>query len=137
MPTLDEFRPEFQVEAGQPIPRRYATQRGTGAEAQEVRRRLGDFNANQSSINLLLETCFPGATKSELISVAQMTMVVASERYPDAVQLVGEFDRVTRRSKDLIVKWYHDNWMILKTIFPDIGLADRDFRSISTQSSFT
>jgi hypothetical protein len=40
------------------------------------------------------------------------------------------FDRVTRRSKDLIVKWYQDHWSIIQPLFPDIGLADANFAPI-------
>jgi hypothetical protein len=131
MHTFDSFRADIQIEAGNPVPRRYATQRGTGPEAAEVRRRLAAFDPSQSPISQLLRARFPGATKNELISVAQMTMVVANQRFPAEHVLIGEFDRITRRSTDLIVKWYHDNWGILQTLFPDIGLADERFRPIS------
>jgi hypothetical protein len=131
MHTFDSFRAEIQIEAGRPVPRRYVTQRGTGSEAAEVHRRLGTFDPSVSPISQLLRMRFPGATKTELISVAQMTMVVANQRYPSDLPFIGEFDRVTRRSMDLIVKWYHDNWSVLQTLFPDIGLADERFRPIS------
>jgi hypothetical protein len=131
MHTLDAFRADLRMEAGRQAPRRYSTQRGTGAEAIEVRRRLGDFDAARCPANQLIRETFPGATRTELISVAQMTLLVANQRYPGAQAYMGEFDRVTRRSMDLIVKWYNDNWRILQTIFPDVGLADEHFRPIS------
>jgi hypothetical protein len=131
MHTLDAFLADIQIEGGQAVPRRYATQRGTGAEAVEVKRRLGNFDSAHSPIALLLRETFPGATKNELISVAQMTMVVANQRFPGCGSFVGTFDRITRRSMDLIIKWYSDNWMVLRAIFRDVGLADDRFRPIS------
>jgi hypothetical protein len=131
MHTLDTFRTEIQIEAGQPIPRRYNTQRGTGAEALEVRRRLGTFDALHSPIGQLIRDTFPGVTRTELISVAQMTVVVVNQRYPNSRVFLGDLDRVTRRSMDLIIKWYHDNWGILQHILCDIGLADDRFRPIT------
>jgi hypothetical protein len=131
MHTLDTFRADFQMEAGQQAPRKYTTQRGTGAEALEVRRRLGNFDPAHSPVQQLIRDTFPGATRTELISVAQMTLLVANERFPDLQPYLGEFDRVTRRSMDLVIKWYHDNWAILQNIFGDVGLADEHFRPIS------
>jgi hypothetical protein len=134
MHTLDTFRAEIQMEGAQVGTRRYATQRGTGAEALEVRRRLGTFDPARSPVQQLIREAFPGATRTELISVAQMTLIVADQRYPAARSVITGFDRVTRRSTDLIVKWYHDNWTFLQSIFPDIGLADDHFRPISAFS---
>jgi hypothetical protein len=131
MHTLDPFRAEAQVEAGQRTPRHYQTQRGTGAEAIEVQRRLAGFDPQQSPINQLLKDTFPGATKNELISLAQMSMIVANRTLPDESRFLGDFDRITRRSTDLIVKWYHENWVILQNVFVDVGLADERFRPIS------
>jgi hypothetical protein len=136
MHTQDNFRADLAVELGPLGPRHYVTQRGTGSEALEVRRRLGGFNAELSPVGPLLRQAFPGATKSELISVVQMTMIVAHERFPETFSFIGEFDRVTRRSMDLIIKWYHDNWTYVGQLFPDIGLADGNFCPISALAAF-
>lgn len=133
MHTQESFLNEINLEPRLPNPRRYQTQRGTGAEAQDVKRRLGNFQAANSPMNRLLSECFPDATKNELISVAQMTIIIAHQKF-SPIQLPGSFDnfdRVTRRSKDLIIKWYHDHWNIIKDIFNDIGLADANYRPIS------
>jgi hypothetical protein len=112
----------------------YPTERGTGAEALDVRRRLAGFDASRSPIARLLADRFPDATKAELISVAQMTIFVARERFTDLPPTFDKFDRVTRRSKDLIIKWYHDHWSVVQSLFPDIGLADVNFQPISKDS---
>jgi hypothetical protein len=131
MHTLDAFLPEGQIEQRPAGPRRYSTERGTGAEALEVRRRLGGFNPACSTVGRLLEEAFPEATKSELISVAQMTIIVANQRFQNLPQSFNQLDRIIRRSKDLVIKWYHDHWMFIQLVFRDIGLADGSFMAIS------
>ena len=136
MHTQDLFLPQITSEPRRPNPRRYTTQRGTGPEALEVKRRLGSFIACQSPVFQLLRDCFPDATKNELISVAKMTIFLVRQRFPSR-PLPATFqnlDRVTRRSMDLIVKWYHDHWKIIEPVFWDIGLADYNFRPISKNS---
>jgi hypothetical protein len=104
MHTLDAFLPEGQIEQRPAGPRRYFTERGTGAEALEVRRRLGGFDPARSPVARLLEETFPGATKSELISLAQMTIIVANQRFQNLPQSFNLLDRIIRRSKDLLIK---------------------------------
>jgi hypothetical protein len=134
MHTFELLFADPAPEGNNPAARRYTTQRGTGAEALDVRYRLGDFDPRNSPISDLLRDRFPDATKAELISVAQMTILVAHARFTTLPHSFDRFDRVTRRSKDLIFKWYHDHWMIIQSIFPDIGLADEHFSPISRNS---
>jgi hypothetical protein len=131
MHTLDTFLPQGNMEQRQAVPRRYSKERGTGVEAQEVKRRLGNFDASRSPIARLIDKSFPNSTKSELISVARMTILVARERFPALPQSFTQLDRVIRRSRDLIIKWYHDHWIIIQRVFPDVGLADAGFHAIS------
>lgn len=133
MHTQDSFLTDINLEPRRPNPRRYQTQRGTGQEAQDVKRRLGNFNAASSPMNRLLSEYFPDATKNELISVAQITIMLVHQRFQpgEIPESFNNFDRVTRRSKDLIIKWYHDHWNIIKDFFGDVGLADANYRPIS------
>jgi hypothetical protein len=131
MHTVDVLFGDVAPEQRQFVIGRYPTERGTGAEAQDVKRRLAGFDASRSPIGRLLRDKFPDATKNELISVAQMTIFVAKERFPQLPPNFDKFDRVTRRSKDLIIKWYHDHWSFVHGLFPDIGLADGNFQIIS------
>jgi hypothetical protein len=131
MHTLDAFLPEAHIEQRPAGPRRYSTERGTGAEALEVRRRLGGFDPECSPAGRVLAEAFPDATKSELISVAQMTIIVANQRFQNLPQSFNQLDRIIRRSKDLLVKWYHNHWIFVQLVFPDIGLAESNFRAIS------
>jgi hypothetical protein len=133
MHTLDVFLPEGHVEQHHPVPQRYSSERGSGPEARDVRRRLGNFVAAMSPVARLLQNTFPEATKSELISVAQMTIIVARERYPNLPESFTRLDRVIRRSRDLLVKWYHDHWIIIQGVFADIGLADAKFDAIPSR----
>jgi hypothetical protein len=110
-------------------------ERGMGAEALDVKRRLGSFDAAHSPIPRLLEEAFPDATKNELISVAQVAMFEARSRCAGLPPSLLVLDRVTRRSKDLLIKWFHDHWMIIGPILPDISLADGDFVQISRNST--
>jgi hypothetical protein len=133
MHTFDVFLPEGHVEQHHPVPQRYSSERGTGPEARDVRRRLGHFDPAMSPVGRLLQDAFPEATKSELISVAQMTIIVACERYQNLPESFVKLDRVIRRSRDLLVKWYHDHWIIIQGVFGDIGLADAQFQAIPTR----
>jgi hypothetical protein len=113
------------------IPRREHVLRGYGSEAQEIKRRLADFQYRQSPVFSIIRQIFPTAVNGELVGIAQTIIYVArlrGFRYPDDFV---KFDRVTRRSLDLIIKWYHDYWAIIYTILPDIGLADARFATIS------
>jgi hypothetical protein len=133
MHTLDVFLPDGHLEQHRPVPQRYSSERGTGQEARDVRRRLGNFDPSISPVVRLLQDAFPEATKSELISVAQMTIIVAGERYQNLPASFTKLDRVIRRSRDLLVKWYHDHWIIIQSVFGDIGLADANFQPIRTR----
>jgi hypothetical protein len=48
-----------------------------------------------------------------------MSMIVAIRTLPGPTQFIDDFDRITRRSMDLIVKWSHENWAIVQNVFSD------------------
>ena len=137
MHTQDDFVPQLVIdEPRQPNPRRYTTQRGTGPEALEVKRRLGGFVARQAPVYHVICDRFPSATKNELISVADMIVFVVRQRFPGRLlpPSFANIDRVTRRSVDLLIKWFQDHWMIISDVFWDVGLADSHFNRISKNS---
>ncbi|KAK8866831.1 hypothetical protein M9Y10_009799 [Tritrichomonas musculus] len=113
--------------------RHYTTKRGTGPEALEVQRRLDGFDAQTSPIAKIIKEKYPDATKSELISVTQMIIILIKHDKAECElpPTFYKFDRITRRSKDLIIKWYSDHWNIISNYFNDVGLADSQLRIIS------
>ena len=122
----------FFQENGNPA-RHYTTKRGTGPEALEVQRRLDGFDAQTSPIAKIISQKYPDATKSELISVTQMIILLVKQDKTECELPPSfyRFDRITRRSKDLIIKWYSDHWNIISNYFNDVGLADSELRIIS------
>jgi hypothetical protein len=131
MHTEDRFIANVPIEPIPPLPHHYMKARGTGEEAKEVRRRLGDFNATLSPIGYFLRQRYPGSSKKELMSVAQMIVFQANKQLENPPQFIGKLDRVTRRSLDLIIKWYTDNWGIVVLFINDLFLCDENFRPIS------
>jgi hypothetical protein len=124
MHTEDRFIANVRIEPIPPLPHHYMKVRGTGEEAKEVRRRLGDFNAALSPIRYFLRQRYPGSSKNELMSVAKVIVFQANEELENPPQFIGELDRVTRRSLDLLIKWYTDNWGIVRLFINDVFLAE-------------
>jgi hypothetical protein len=131
MHTQDHFVTNAGVDPLTPVPQRYTVARGTGLEAAEVQRRLGNFDPSLSVPVYIIRQMHPGATKNELISLAQMIKHQACASYPEPPQFIGEFDRVTRMSFDFIMKLFHDNWVIVQHFVRNVLLFDANFHPIS------
>jgi hypothetical protein len=130
MHTLDRLLASAGVDPFPQVPQRYVVPRGAGLEAAEVARRLGKFNASLSIPGHFVSQLHPGATKNELVALAQMIEFQAGRRFAEP-QFIGRLDRVTRRSLDLVIKWYDDNWGIVQHFINDVRLADEKFRLLS------
>jgi len=103
---------------------------GSGSEAAEINRLLNGFRADESEICRHVEAKYRGSTNSELISVAKIVIKTIQDRHFEFPPEFAHLSRVVRRSRPLILKWFHDYWQIVEPVFADIDLADRTFRVI-------
>jgi hypothetical protein len=114
-------------EGPRPVGRANQIPKGEGAEALEVKRRLGNFRPELSEVARRIQKRFPTATKNELVSVVQMAIQLARERLSVEEQSIfNQFDRVVRRRTALILKFLVDNWGILCEFLSNVYLADAD-----------
>jgi hypothetical protein len=112
MHPQDTFNAGLGIEPQRSVPQQYTAPRGSGSESAEIRRQLAGFNPTLSPVAYTLRQLHPGVTKYELISIADLMVSQVNEQCPTSQPLLIRPDRTMRRSMDLIIKWYHDNWGI-------------------------
>ena len=138
MHTIEFIPPQisFFQENANPT-RHYSTKRGTGPEALEVKKRLAGFDPNTSPEAKIVNDIYKDSTKSELISATFIVINIAKQEWGDSLpQSFFKFDRITRRSKDLILKWYKDHWEYVKDIVDTVALSDSQMNIISHNVSY-
>jgi hypothetical protein len=130
----DRTQPELTLgvpNLEEPVARRPRRPPGTGDESAEIARRLGSFKYAETAVFTEIRRRFPTAINGELVGIAQTVIYVARQRgipHPDSFTTL---DRITRRSLPLMVKWFHDYWLIIWPILSDVVLADASFAIIS------
>lgn len=99
--------------------------RGEGAEAKRVAQRLNGFDYQNSEIYKILKQKFSsGVTHSELRSIAQVCCHFSKK-------LV--LDRDAQRDNRVLIKWFEENWNILKDLVDQIKLRDENEEIINLQ----
>lgn len=99
--------------------------RGQGAEAQKVSVRLSGFNPNESEAWKTITHQFTiGATHNELKSVAQILCTLTGLR----------LDREASRDNRVLIKWFDENWDLLKVHVHHIHLRDENEKIIGDDS---
>ena len=90
--------------------------RGEGAEAKRVAERLNGFNSETSETwQILKEKFSSGITHNELKSVA---MIIC--QYVDGISL----DRDATRDNRVLIKWFDENWNVIKNVIDKVKLKD-------------
>jgi hypothetical protein len=111
-------------------PERAKARPGTGPESVEISRLLGSFKPGDSARCREVEAKFRGSTNAELVSVARILIYTAQGRQIPFPEEFARLCRVLRRSRPLILKWFHDYWEIVEPILPDVDLVDKHFAPI-------
>jgi hypothetical protein len=130
MHTQDTFSISAGIEPRRSKPQRYTVPRGTGPESKIVRQKLDGFDAAQSPVGHFIRQRHPGATRNELLSLAQLMVDQLNEHFPGQ-EMLRTPGRGAKRSMSLTIKWYHDNWRIVQYMIDDFVLVDENFRPIS------
>lgn len=101
---------------------RYAP-RGQGAEARRVNARLTGFRVKQcNAYKSLCRKFSPNITHSELKSIA---MVIC-------LQTGLKLDRDATRDNRVLIKWFDENWLVIKKNLDFITLLDDERNVISS-----
>ena len=102
----------------------YKVQRGHGTEAKRVAERLKGFDYQKSDVWKTLKTKFSsGITHNELKSIAQVCC------YFTKLSL----DRDATRDNRVLIKWFDENWDVLKDTVKKICLRDEKERPITLE----
>lgn len=99
-------------------------------ERYRVNKRLGKFNyKNCSSYKILKEIFGPKRSKSELLSVATCLCL----EIPNL-----KIDREAKRRKCVLIKWFHDNFAVIRPHLKNYYFADehhKEFKDIGDNVS--
>lgn len=91
------------------------TKRGDGLEAQRTACRMKSFKKDDSEFYKMLSNKFSsGITHSELVSVASVCCY-----YTDL-----KLDRGAKRVNEVLIKWFDENWNVLKDVIDRVTLRD-------------
>ena len=102
----------------------YKVKRGHGVEAKRVAERLKGFDYETSKVWDLLKTKFSsGITHNELKSIAQVCCYFSNLT----------LDRDATRDNRVLIKWFDENWNVLKDIINKISLRDEHGRPITKE----
>lgn len=96
--------------------------RGQGAEARRVNARLTGFRVKQSNAyKSICKKFSPNITHSELKSVA---MIIC-------LQTGLKLDRDATRDNRVLIKWFDENWTVIKKNWDFITLLDDERNTIN------
>ncbi|EAX87566.1 hypothetical protein TVAG_063350 [Trichomonas vaginalis G3] len=105
--------------------RKKRTKRGDGTEAARVKKRLADFDSENSEAWKVISQMFgPGVTHSELKSIAQ---IICEHTTNPKIRL----DRDASRDNRVLLKWFTENWSVIEPHLQNITLRDSEYKILS------
>lgn len=103
-------------------------QRGNGNEAKRVSQRLKGFDHIESEAYKALTYYYSsGVTHNELKSLAQVICMHSNLK----------LDRDATRDNRVLIKWFQENWEIVKTMLPRLHLKDTNHNIIDSSREKT
>lgn len=108
--------------------RKKRTKRGDGTEAARVKKRLADFDSENSEAWKVISQMFgAGVTHSELKSIA---LIICMHTTPQI-----KLDRDASRDNRVLLKWFTENWNIIQPHLKNITLRDSENKVLSGKDS--